>query len=242
MSYPYFIKSEARTYLSFLLLSQDGPGTSAMPEVHINPEGDDHDWDFIASDASTALLNLIASLNDVTKKAGNEFEIAAASVLHKALPEHPALADPDFWIWLAVSHGQNIIKWRYGDDARNLKNFGIGGAGENLFYRIWLRGEIAFAEDATDPYHLVRLGDMDFWRSHIFRQGYGDARTFAKALLEFQFPASNGGKARLSIKQIRALAKHLKRARSNLIYEVMSKPRAIGFIETEWDRIAPNVV
>ena len=37
---------------------------------------------------------------------------------------------------------------------------------------------------------------------------------------------------------IRALAKHLKRARSNLMFELMSEHRASQFIENEWKRLA----
>lgn len=239
MAYPFFSKAEARIYLTSLLNpTTEDEQQPALPDVHFSPEGPDCDWDAIAEDTRNALGQMVSALGETGKKAGSEFEIAAAPILHEALPEHPALADPEFWIWMAVAHGREIIRWRYGEDAKNLRNFGIGGAGENLFYRIWLRGEIAYNEDAEDRYRLVRSGDIDFWRSHIFRQGYGDARPFARALIEFQFPASRGGKPRLTISQIRDLAKHFKRARSNLMFEVMSESRATQFIEAEWDRLA----
>lgn len=237
MSYPFSSRAETRSYLAALSEDYDDSDVViARPEVHLNPEGDDLDWDEIGESIQVTLENLIASLGVDGKKGGSAFEASAAPLIHRLLPEHPALADPDFWIWLVIRHGREIVRWRYGD-IKNMSNFGVGGAGENLFYRLWLRAEIAYAPGSDDPYRLAQYGDIDFWRSHLFRQSYGDARVFARALLEFQFPASLNGKARLKIIQIRSLAKHLKRARSNLLFEVMSEQRATQFIEKEWDRL-----
>jgi hypothetical protein len=87
-----------------------------------------------------------------------------------------------------------------------------------------------------DPYHLARLGDIDFWRSHVLRQGYSNGRQFARALAQFQFP---GGKPHLSIDDIRELAKRLRAARTNLIVEIMDRDRATQFILGEWSKLAP---
>ncbi|MBY3558578.1 hypothetical protein [Rhizobium laguerreae] len=238
MSYPFYSRAETRIYLTALFdnggYTESAP---ALPDVHFNPEGDDLDWEDLAENVQVALEKAISTLGADGKQAGSEFEASAAPLIHQLLPEHPALADPEFWIWLVVGYGREIIRWRYGE-TKNLSNFGIGGAGENLFYRLWLRAEIAHAPETDDPYRLARYGDIDFWRSHIFRQSYGDARVFARALLEFQYPASRNGKSRLKIIQIRSLAKHLKRARSNLMFEVMSAARATQFIESEWERLS----
>lgn len=237
MPYPYFSKAEARSYLVALSISRSsGEEPPALPDMHLNTEGEAVDWEAVAEDLKVGLENLMASINETGKKSGSEFETAASPLVHRRLPEHPALADPEFWIWLAVSFGQEIVYWRYGDTG-NHGNFGIGGSGENLFYRLWLRAEIGHSPDAEDAYRLARYGDIDFWRSHIFRQSYGDARVFARAFLEFQFPAKRHGKARLKHIEIRSLAKHLKRARSNLMFEVMSQERATRFIEAEWQRL-----
>lgn len=237
MPYPYFSKAEARLHLAALSASRSsGEPQPALPDTHVNSDGETADWEAIAEEVKVRLENLTSSLGENGKKAGSEFEIAAAPLVHQLLPEHPALADPEFWIWLALSFGQHIVEWRYGDTG-NQSNFGVGGAGENLFYRLWLRAEIGYSPDEEDTYRLARYGDIDFWRSHIFRQSYGDARVFAKAFLEFQFPQKRQGKSRLKIAQVRALAKHLKRARTNLMFEVMSPERATRFIETEWERL-----
>jgi len=226
---------DARAYLDGLRLGLNPD----LPVVRTVEEGEDCDWESVASDV-VAQLSKLATGEPVKKRSdprGADFEIKAARIIHKCLASHEALADPDFWTWLAVLHGRSLVHWRYEDDP-NPKNFGIGSPGENLLFRIWLRAEVAYVAGASDPYELVGVGDIDFWRSHIFRQSYADARTFALALLDFQFPKENGRKPRLSTTEIRDLAKHLKRARTNLLFEIMDGERAKGFIETEWARLA----
>lgn len=236
MSYPALTRADARSYLNAIKLGQEPD----QPVIRTVSEGEDIDWESVSSDL-IAKLSQLTSGEPVKKRSdprGSEFEIAAGPITHKHLPAHEALADPDFWTWLAVMHGRSLVHWRYDNDP-DPKNFGIGSPGENLLFRIWLRAEVAYVPQSSDPYELVRVGDIDFWRSHIFRQSYADARSFARALLEFQFPEQGDRKARLSIIQIRDLAKNLKRARTNLLFEVMDQERATGFIETEWARLAP---
>ena len=96
--------------------------------------------------------------------------------------------------------------------------------------RLWLRGEIGFASGEKDPYTYARRGDMDFWRSHVFRPRYANARSFARALLKYQFAQET---AKLTIRQIRELAKRLTRARSNLVVAVLEMTEATQFIEEE---------
>jgi hypothetical protein len=153
---------------------------------------------------------------------------------------HPGYSDSGFWTWLAATHFGDLIEWRYGnkEDGSDLKNYGIGAPIENFLYRLWLRAEIAYDDRASDPYHLVGLGDVDFWRSHVFRQSYSCARQFARALVKFQFPGGPEEKARLKIKQIRELAKRLSAARTNLLVEIMDPDRAFRFIEGEWSKLA----
>jgi len=242
MPYPILGKTEARLYLQAAEAAAAADGNAPeLPDARTSDDGSDEDWDAIASDVRAELETLIVQSGGKEGEVkGGTFEAAAGPTIHALLPnEHPALADPEFWVWLTLIHGIDLVDWRY-PGKRNLQNFGIGGAGENFLYRLWLRAEIAHSPGANDEYELSRVGDIDFWRSHIFRQGYGEVRSFARALVEFQFPEKRGRKARLKIDGIRALAKQLKRARSNLMFEVMSEGRAAQFIETEWERLAPE--
>jgi len=240
MPYPILGKTETRLYLQAVETAVAAEATiPELPDARSADDGGDEDWDAIATEVRAALEKLMAESGGKDGEVkGGAFEAAAGAAIHALLPpEHPALADPEFWVWLTLTHGIDVVDWRY-PGKRNLKNFGVGGAGENFFYRLWLRAEIAHSPGAKDEYELSRVGDIDFWRSHIFRQGYGEVRPFARALVEFQFPAKKGRKARLKIDDIRALAKQLKRARSNLMFEVMSESRAAQFIESEWERLA----
>jgi hypothetical protein len=235
MPYPILSKAEARPYL----VADEAIDKPTLPTARSADDGTDADWDTIGSEIAAKLLGLLDDHPVKSKSDGGAYEAIAAAEIHKLLPPHPALANAEFWIWLALTHCEEVIDRRY-PGKRNPQNFGIGGAGENLLYRLWLRADIAFDPAAKDKYALARFGDIDFWRSHVFRQGYGDVRIFARALLQFQFPAKTKRKPRLKIGEIRDLAKQLKRARSNLMFEVMTETRAGQFIESEWDRLAQS--
>lgn len=230
MSYPVLSRAEARKHLVDL---QVDPLADFGP-VRTRPGGRTIDWDQISSSLQGRLTALTDEIGDVTiGGASRKFERQAAILVHGMMPKHVALGDPDFWTWLTVNYFVDLVKWRY-PGSTNIKNFGVGGAIENLLFRAWLRGEIAHMPDNSDPYALADLGDTDFWRSHIFRQGYADGREFAQALVNFQFPIALQGKPRLRIAEIRELVKRLKTARSNLFVELMDERRATQFIETEW--------
>src|SRR5690606_15786415 len=148
----------------------------------------------------------------------NKFEGSAARLVHSIIPaETEVLSDPEFWIWLAVVCFPDTVEWRYGSKDVGTKpaNYGIGSRTENLLYRLWLRAELVLDEHHADRYHLVDAGQIDFYRSHLFRQGYANARTFARALLRFQYPKADST-PNLKILEIRELVKRLRRLRANL--------------------------
>ena len=238
MSYPALSRADAR---AFLIARREDPGTAQVPAHRFIESGPDEDWDAIGSEVSNALLAIVRSGDEAKGEVtGSRFEMAAGPEVHRRLPRHEALGDPEFWTWLAVTQCLEIVEWRYSGKP-DLRNYGVGGAGENFLYRLWLRAEIVYAPRSEDPYALSRLGDIDFWRSHIFRQGYADLRAFARALVDFQFPPANGRKPRLKTAEIRELVKSLKRARSNLMFEVMDEVRAGKFVEREWAKLAAPV-
>jgi hypothetical protein len=87
-------------------------------------------------------------------------------------------------------------------------------------------------EDAKDRYHLVGSGQIDFYRSHLFRQGYANARTFARALLRYQYPKADPT-PHLKVNQIRELVKRLRRLRANLFLEILGESECLSVIEAE---------
>ncbi|TIL38584.1 DUF6339 family protein [Mesorhizobium sp.] len=234
MPYPIVSRAEARAYL----FPKEEGSEPPLLQIRYSDDGSDENWDAIGAE----LADFLSALLDTYKPSngaigGGEFEAAATARVHESLPAHPALSNPEFWTWLAVAHCKGVIDRRYGQKG-DPRNFGIGTAIENLLYRLWLRSEMAIDESRSDKYDLARRGDIDFWRSHLFRQGYGNVRTFARALISFQFPPDTGHKPRLKTIQIRELAKQLKRARSNLMFELMNEGRAATFIDSQWKRIA----
>ena len=172
------------------------------------------------------LRTSLGQLGGKKSKRWDEFEVPAAIIVHRAmLGTGPDVqGDPDFWRWLAVTKLRDVVNWRYvateGMHAP-LANFGIGNNLENLVYRLWLRGDIGYTPGAEDPYELARVGGRDFWRSHVFRQGYGNCRPLVHALLRLQSD-NIPGYPRLTDGEVRELAKLLARLRTNVYYEVLS--------------------
>lgn len=165
----------------------------------------------------------------------NEFEGKAARLVHGHLPiDTEILSDPEFWIWLAVACVPDIVEWRYGNKEGGTKpaNYGIGSRKENLLYRMWLRAELVLDERHEDRYHLANAGQIDFYRSHLFRQGYANARTFARALIRYQYPKSDSA-PKLKVDDIRELVKRLRRLRANLFLEILPEEECRAVIETE---------
>lgn len=171
--------------------------------------------------------------------AGGEFEAEACSEVHRALPFDPQmLADYEFWTWLAVFHFRELVDWRHGGEIGRAApaNFGIVSGSENLLYRMWLRADAGYDPSRTDHYELAGRGDQDFWRSHVFRQGYGRCRTLVRALIRYQFPDGSAKMATLKIGEVRALAKRLRRLHPNVVFEFLPDDAAYGLVTTEADR------
>jgi hypothetical protein len=171
--------------------------------------------------------------------AGGAFEAEACAELHRALPFDPqVLGDYEWWTWLAVFHFRQLVDWRHGGE-RGLAafaNFGIGNGSENLLYRMWLRADAGYDPARSDPYELARRGDQDFWRSHVFRQGYGRCRSLVRALILYQFPDGSAGNSSLKTSEIRELAKRLRRLHPNVFFEYLDANAAYELVKAEAER------
>lgn len=164
------------------------------------------------------------------------FEGRAARMVHRLVPAcSEAISDPEFWIWLAIVHFPDLVEWRYGNPEGGTKpaNFGIGLRLENLLFRLWLRAEIVHDHEAEDPYHLSDAGQIDFYRSHLFRQGFANARALAKALIKYQYPHDDIAEPRLKVAQIREVVKRIRRLKTNLLFEVLPEVDCRALIEME---------
>lgn len=202
-----------------------------------------------AEDVQDSLPALAEALYAIKKKypdrlgrrdpAGGRFEAEACSEVHRLLPFDPQmLADYEFWMWLAVFHFRELVEWRHGGDTGQAApaNFGIGSGSENLLYRMWLRADAVYSPYDLDPYGLARRGDQDFWRSHVFRQGYGRCRPLVRALVRYQFPDGSVDGPTLKIPEIRELAKRLRRLHPNMVFEYLDEESAYLLVAKEAER------
>lgn len=171
--------------------------------------------------------------------AGGAFEAEACVEIHRALPfDSMMLADYEWWTWLAVFRFREFVDWRHGSETSGAApaNFGIGKGAENLLYRMWLRADIGYDPRLPDPYELARRGDQDFWRSHVFRQGYGRCRQLVRALVLYQFPDGSSGTPTLKIGEMRELAKRLRRMHPNIVFEYLDEKSASELARHEAER------
>jgi hypothetical protein len=239
MRYPIITTADAT---AFLASKRSGATLDLGLMVKARGDGSDLPQDFV-TELVTDMAAIKAQFPDGMKsqKNANAFEASAARAIHKRVSADPAvLADADFWLWLAVVHFSDIVEWRYGNPVggTGLANYGIGARNENLLYRLWLRAELVLDDRATDRYHLCDRGQIDFYRSHLFRQGYANAREFARALLKYQYrDAKDVAQPHLKVDQIRELVKRLRRMRSNLFMEILNEAECHKVIEEEADRV-----
>ena len=172
---------------------------------------------------------------------GGDFEAEACSLVHKHLTYSPAVfADHDFWLWMTLKYFIDIIEWRHGGQDREaaLANYGFGNRSENLIFRMWLRADIGYEKNSNDPYELAKRGNQDFWRSHILRQSYGNVRKLAKSLIKFQ--CLDNGSYALKTKEIRELAKIIKRLRANIMFEFMDITNIDNIISDQASKLTLN--
>lgn len=239
MTYPTLSPRDAA---AFLVGRRTGTPFDVERMVKLRGEGSELDMSFIPMLRAelSALKAKYGSDGMKSQKKANEFEAEAARAIHQSM-KVPAevLADPDFWLWLAVVHFSEIVEWRYGSPEKGtaLPNYGIGARSENLLFRLWLRAELVLDEHSGDRYHLAKRGQIDFYRSHLFRQGYANVRNFARALLRFQYPSEDATAPRLKVDEIRELVKRLRRLRANLFVEILDEKECRKVIEEEAGRL-----
>lgn len=243
MRYPVLSAADAAI---FLHAKRSGDDSDIDRMTRARGDGKELGLDFV-DDLREELEKLRAQFPEGIKSAkdGNRFEALASRVVHQGVPYHAEpLADPEFWVWLATVHFREIIEWRYGNPEGGAKvaNYGVGAKGENFLYRLWLRADLVLDEGADDRYHLSQAGQVDFYRSHLYRQSYANARPFARALLRFQYPDPKSPTTpKLKVGEIRELVKRLRRLRANLFLEMLEESECRKVIEAEAQLVAGSV-
>lgn len=239
MRYPILSSRDASAVLA---AKRTGTVVATEPLVRLRGDGADLAHDVVAAlRAALDALRARFPTGIANSQVANAVEAAAARAVHETLMlPPPVIADADFWTWLAMVHFADFVEWRYGspEAGTNPANYGVGSRGENLLYRLWLRADLVLDESASDRYHLCRRGQIDFYRSHLFRQGYANARGFARALLRFQYPDDDSSLPRLPLSEIRELVKRLRRLRANLFVEILEEDECLRLIKGEASMVA----
>lgn len=239
MRYPTMTAGDATTYLQAKRAGNQLDVDSLARYAGSGEDFDSSSLQPLRTALTATMANFPEGIKSKSDAAANVFEGKASRVIHEGLTvDSEVLADPEFWIWLAVTHFPDVVEWRYRygkeDSVAQLANYGVASRTENLLYRLWLRAELVLDEDAADRYHLASSGQIDFYRSHLFRQGYANTRNFARALLRFQYPKkSNPTEPKLKTLEIRDLVKRLRRMRSNLFLEILPEEECRAVIEAE---------
>ena len=150
------------------------------------------------------------------------FDADLAFELHSRARFHPVEStEVAFWRWLAIEHGQDLVRNRHGDNAGRA-NYGLGNRWLNLFERSWFRAELSFDPGLSNPYSLTKRGGSDFWASGVIRHRYSSARNMVRALIRFQFPFDDPFKGRMGTDDVRELYKRLSRMHASVAFELLT--------------------
>ena len=258
MPHPVVGEESVKIWLNKWQETCEGAGSRVLPmetpKVEWNPAGSEFEWEM-------EIQSIVNEMSILLEAEGQRaFESKGAVMLHKALPDHEALRTPEFWYWFAAVPGRFLIEQRYPfkektqvqdgldkRDSENRSNYLPGQsnfvgkhAREVLFFRLWIRAEMGRVVEANEQnaraYEYVQGGSVEFWRSHLLRVLYAQHRPFLQAFVDFQFPGPDRSKPRLSIPEIRQLAKDLAKACANVSVEFLDRDQCKKFIERVWSK------
>lgn len=194
-------------------------------------------------DLRKELRNLMQQFPDPLRQKSDEaqeFDSKACVLIHSTLNLPPELsASGDLWRWLAIAKFSDLIEWRHGEggEAREA-NFGGGSFWDNLLTRLWIRADVVFDPVRSNPYELARLGGGDFWRSHLIRIRYGSCRTLARTFVIRSYPhPAEPRKSSMTGKQVRELAKRLRRLQATVAFELLDESSADALIKGELENV-----
>jgi hypothetical protein len=233
MSYP--VLTRAKT-IEYVLARRSGAVADGPPEHDLR--GPDDEFEEIVNEALQAVIDKWQGADPLNiANAAKDGVTGDLSVeLYKGLRDLPGtvLSDRDFWRYCAAFL-YDVIQWRMGDNCQ-LTNYGAtsDSVRDCLPHDMFQRAHIAYMGGVAcgdpDPFELARLSSSDVWRSHILRVQTGNAPVVAHELLV----DVKAGKLKTDV--VREVAKRLKRARANVLFEVLSQAQARELLDAESDR------
>jgi len=179
------------------------------------------------------------------QKNAQEFHELASVELHTSFAKvGDAIRDPDFWRWvnfMGDAYGASLVDLRYGNEtpgSAQSQYYGIGRNNQGLISSLWLRADITYEQDSSDPYSLCKaISDLDFWWSHVIRLSFSSCRNMTKAFVKF---VSENNIPRGDTKDpnntgFRDLEPELVRRFATTAFELMDQQQAYQFIEKVWE-------
>jgi hypothetical protein len=133
---------------------------------------------------------------------------------------------PGFWSFMSFQIS-SVVEWRYPPNDKEgwSKNFVSSHSPsdfiDGFLPRIIVRGLIARNSDKA-----LSLSGQDFWRSHILRVKTGFSKEMSIAFAEHVVETS------MSVAEQRTLAKKIRSARSNVIFEALDSTQATSILKS----------
>lgn len=234
MGYPVLARSRTEDYV----YARRSNAILNGPPEHELRGGDDDCYDDITNEALKSVMDAWRDGNPAGiaegKKDGVTGELAV--LLYEGLRELPGsvLSDGDFWRYCSA-YLYDLVEWRMGANC-NLKNYGAFSSSvrDCLPHDMFQRAHIAYLGGAANgdpnPFKLAGLSSSDVWRSHILRVLTGNAPVVVHELLV------EVAAGKLKTDKVREVAKNLKRARANVLFEVLDPLQARQLLEREMAR------
>lgn len=254
-TYPTTSMKQARSFLARVQESGQIPGST---DDYVSFKGSG------AEDVEDALQGLEHDLRDYSgsEPVKPEFDAVAREVVHRNLVglSDAVLADADFWRYLSCVRFYSLVARRHPPSAKSRAEDGIDGNWDNfggksssvresLMFRLFTGADLAYVPgEASDPYELCRIADVDLWQSHIVRVMSGDNPVYVRELLrwfrrrdEWYKSISDVDVATLfssfddspKTRHLRDLVKRIRRLRSNVVHEFLSEGEVQDLVAEE---------
>ena len=143
-----------------------------------------------------------------------------AIVLHSEFSDFPpqALADPNFWRYVAIEFFRDLIYWRDGENCTQ-NSFGLESTRRipdcvplRMFNRVQIAKNVIKAGSSLTLEEICLAAGTDFWQSHVFRVHNRFDPKVVKALVE----ASRNNKNEV----LREVAKTVRQIRANYNFQI----------------------
>ena len=205
------------------------PVDLASHAVVIESDGNE---DLVIEQVTQELVELVASLGELSNSSLAEFESTGCAIVHSKLKGLPSntLLDPGFWRWVATGPLFDVVAWRF----PSLHPNNVGGSFASFKrcvpYKLFLHGKIAFDGELADPYARADILGEDFWDSQILAVDNGYFPALSSAILDevAELEATNDF-ARKAVRGVN-------RRRANQLPDILTKAEARQLVKAEFSR------